>query len=79
MIFVRSFPARFWQGMGQFLLLVVVLSVAFFAHASDDFLSARPILGRDADGQLEVFRLDANGRLWHRWRKPSNGAWSVWC
>lgn len=46
--------------------------------ASADTISSGPFVGRDADGQLEVFKLDARGALFHRWQKPSNGAWSSW-
>jgi len=65
-------PGRWWLCL---LLFCAVIS----ARASDDFLSSRPIIGQNANGQLEVFRLDDDGRLYHKWRKASNGAWSLWC
>jgi len=34
--------------------------------------------GENPDGQLDVFRVDANGELRHRWRKQSDGDWSSW-
>ncbi|HEY1788207.1 MAG TPA: two-component regulator propeller domain-containing protein [Verrucomicrobiae bacterium] len=61
------------------LLLLLVLSGVPKASAVDDFLSSRPIIGQNANGQLEVFRLDDDGRLYHKWRKASTGAWSAWC
>lgn len=64
---------------GQMLLLLLVVCVVPFARAADELLYSRPIIGHNADGQLEVFRLDDDGRLYHRWRKQSNGAWSLWC
>jgi ligand-binding sensor domain-containing protein/signal transduction histidine kinase len=79
MMTVRSFHSFFCHGLGQLLLLAPLLCLAAIAHASDDFLSFRPIIGRNANGQLEVFRLDDSGRLYHKWRKPSNGGWSLWC
>jgi ligand-binding sensor domain-containing protein/signal transduction histidine kinase len=35
-------------------------------------------IGKMADGQLELFRVEQNGVLRCRWRKPSNGDWSSW-
>lgn len=35
-------------------------------------------MGQRADGQLEVFTVDAGGELRHRWQRPSNGDWSSW-
>ena len=67
---------------GQLSFCLIVFCAAFTTltvRASDDFLSSRPIIGQNADGQLEVFRLDDDGRLYHKWRKGSNGAWSLWC
>ena len=61
------------------LLCLLFFGSAMNAGASDDFLSSRPIIGKNANGQLEVFRLDDDGRLYHKWRKESNGAWSMWC
>ncbi|HEV2330897.1 MAG TPA: hypothetical protein VGY56_19120, partial [Verrucomicrobiae bacterium] len=61
------------------MLLLPVLCATLTASASDDFLSSRAIIGKNADGQLEVFRLDDDGRLFHKWRKPSDGGWSSWC
>lgn len=59
------------------LVFVVFLATAQ-AAASDSSAGFRPFVGRDANGQLEVFKLDDAGRLLHRWRKASNGAWSAW-
>ena len=38
----------------------------------------RPVLGRNANGYLEVFRVEADGTLQHRWQKPANGDWAGW-
>jgi ligand-binding sensor domain-containing protein/signal transduction histidine kinase len=38
----------------------------------------RPFIGKGADGQLEVFKIDDQGRLFHRWRKTTTGEWSLW-
>ncbi|HTV41752.1 MAG TPA: two-component regulator propeller domain-containing protein [Candidatus Sulfotelmatobacter sp.] len=74
-------PSRFCFpfAMGRVLLCLLLLRAAMTVGASDDFLSYRPIIGQNANGQLEVFRLDDDGCLCHKWRKASNGAWSLWC
>ncbi|HEX3627071.1 MAG TPA: two-component regulator propeller domain-containing protein [Verrucomicrobiae bacterium] len=75
----RFFRSSFPFSAGQWLLLLLVLGAARVTLAADDFLSSRPIIGHNANGQLEVFRLGDDGHLYHKWRKPFNGAWSVWC
>src|SRR5579859_5992676 len=57
---------------------VAVLSSPGFASASENAPPDRPVVGRAADGQLEIFRLDDKGRLLHRWRRAGNGEWSFW-
>src|SRR5579859_7220783 len=42
-------------------------------------LTNRPVVGRGADGQLELFEVDAAGRLKQRVEKKFNGDWSPWC
>jgi ligand-binding sensor domain-containing protein/signal transduction histidine kinase len=41
-------------------------------------LMAKPVVGRNADGQLELFEIDASGELRERWQKSSNGDWTSW-
>ena len=41
-------------------------------------LAGKPVLGRNANGVLEVFQVTPGGQLRHRWQKPSNGDWSSW-
>ena len=43
-----------------------------------DLLTGKPVVGRNADGQLQVFEIAANGDLCQRWQKESNGDWSSW-
>ena len=45
---------------------------------TDGTLLGNPVLGRNADGYLEVFQVDNEGVLRHRWQKKSNGDWSAW-
>src|SRR6185437_12797450 len=46
--------------------------------AGSSSLAGKPVLGRNANGVLEVFQVTAGGQLRHRWQKPSNGDWSSW-
>ncbi len=41
-------------------------------------LAGKPVVGRNADGQLEVFTVANDGVLRHRRQNPSNGDWSSW-
>ena len=79
MITVRLSRFCFPFAMDRVLSCLLFFCSVMNAGASDDFLSSKPIVGQNANGQLEIFRLDADGRLYHKWRKPSNGAWSLWC
>jgi ligand-binding sensor domain-containing protein/signal transduction histidine kinase len=60
-----------------------LLSLCFFsfrAVAQED-ASAGPgplAIGQNADGRLEIFRINAAGELRHRWQKELNGDWSQW-
>src|SRR3954469_12693572 len=71
---------RFWPGWKR-----LMVSASFFAlvgvtiaAAENDPLAGKPVVGKNADGQLEVFKIDADGELRHRWQKESNGDWSSW-
>jgi hypothetical protein len=37
-----------------------------------------PIMGRNADGRLEVFALGPDCELWHIWQVTPGGSWSGW-
>lgn len=37
-----------------------------------------PVVGRNADGHLEVFKVDSQGEMCHRWQKETDGDWSAW-
>jgi len=45
---------------------------------ADTSLIGKPVAGRNADGRLEIFKVDADGQLRHRWQKPADGSWSSW-
>ena len=40
--------------------------------------AGRPVLGKNADGYLEVFKVEIDGQLQHRWQKRASGDWSSW-
>lgn len=46
--------------------------------ANEDALIGKPVVGKNIEGHLEVFRVDAEHQLRHRWQKQSNGDWSAW-
>ena len=41
-------------------------------------IAADPIIGRNADGRLEVFAKGDDNSLWHVWQGTANGSWSNW-
>jgi ligand-binding sensor domain-containing protein/signal transduction histidine kinase len=47
-------------------------------RADNEVQPGQPVVGRNADGRLEVFKIDADGELRHRWQKEANGDWSPW-
>jgi ligand-binding sensor domain-containing protein/signal transduction histidine kinase len=46
--------------------------------AEDESLTGRPVLGKNADGYLEVFKVETDGELFHRWQRRASGDWSSW-
>jgi ligand-binding sensor domain-containing protein/signal transduction histidine kinase len=75
MKFLRKCWCRPWRIAGVSGCLFFLLAMA---RAGEDVWPGQPYVGKDADGQLEVFRLNADGAVCHRWRKPLNGQWSPW-
>jgi hypothetical protein len=51
---------------------------AAVSAATEDVLIGKPIVGKNIEGHLEVFRVDSDHQLCHRWQKQSNGDWSAW-
>lgn len=42
-------------------------------------LSASPLaVAHDSDGRLELFQVDFDGEVRHRWQRENNGDWSPW-
>ena len=57
------------------------LSSALLGAATDPDgtrLVGKPVVGKNADGHLEVFKVEADGELRHRWQKLPGGSWSGW-
>lgn len=63
--------------------IVLAIFIGLFRLADDvraenDPLIGKPVVVKNADGRLEVFQIDGNGALRHRWQKEPNGNWSAW-
>jgi hypothetical protein len=48
------------------------------ARAADEFLPGSPVVAQNSHDRLEVFRIDSQGELYHKWQKEVNGDWSTW-
>jgi ligand-binding sensor domain-containing protein/signal transduction histidine kinase len=57
---------------------LLVLSGGWGMRAEEEAAAGRPVLGKNADGYLEVFKVEADGKLLHRWQKRASGDWSSW-
>lgn len=62
----------------QSIALVILGYQIALATPTDDVLIGKPVVGKNIEGHLEVFRVDGDGQLRHRWQKQSNGDWSAW-
>jgi ligand-binding sensor domain-containing protein/signal transduction histidine kinase len=71
---------HFWRRKQYLVIVASLFALAWGASAGaeNDRLAGKPVVGKNADGQLEVFRIDSDGELRHRWQKESNGDWSSW-
>ena len=58
-------------------LMLAFLSPILFAQDFQD-LAGKPVVGKNTDGQLELFEVDGSGQLRQRYQKKSNGDWSAW-
>jgi ligand-binding sensor domain-containing protein/signal transduction histidine kinase len=52
--------------------------LAASAQTIDDSRIGQLAVGRNADGHLEIFKVDSSGELRHRWQKEAGGDWSTW-
>jgi ligand-binding sensor domain-containing protein/signal transduction histidine kinase len=74
----RSRQNRSHKPVGIFVLSLCLLSLK---GAAQEDASAGPgplVVGQNADGRLEIFRINAVGELRHRWQKDAVGDWSQW-
>lgn len=78
---IRRAKTQLRHFMGGGWVEVLICFTCFMATRANAVAgSAAPtvFVGKEADGQLEVFKLGPEGGLYHRWRKNSDGAWSSW-
>jgi ligand-binding sensor domain-containing protein/signal transduction histidine kinase len=75
--FGRICPVRYrvavlmvWLGFLQITILP--------AEEIREALTGNPVVAQNSDGRLEVFRVDAEGELYHKWQKEAGGDWSPW-
>ncbi len=76
--FQRRPRARHLRHLAAALVLVLGLAKLPANAAPADWLYHAPVVGRDAGGHLEVFKVDNDGQVRHSWRKQSDGDWSSW-
>ena len=72
-------PCRVFPGVMRTTVLIGAFALLIVPCLAGESQSVgKPVVGRNADGQLEVFRVDASGELRHRRRRQSSGDWSSW-
>jgi ligand-binding sensor domain-containing protein/signal transduction histidine kinase len=60
------------------LAAILCLGAAFACAQDASPLTGKPVVGRNADGQLQIFEVDSAGELRQRWQKTTDGDWSSW-
>ena len=60
------------------IILALFLNSPTRTVLAEEVSAYRPFAAENAEGQLEVFRVDEHGDLNCRWQKPSYGDWSTW-
>ena len=76
----RSFAHPLRLSLPRLSLAVCIMLLPFALLADPDYARffGKPVVGKNADGHIEIFKVDADGELRHRWQKLSNGSWSAW-
>src|SRR5690348_4981144 len=74
----RRFFFRICRVSAFVIALATSLTAAPAPAAEDSLTVGKPVIGKNADGSLEVFAVNADGELRHRRQKESNGDWSPW-
>src|ERR1035441_9480705 len=75
------FPSGHFERRATLRVIVaglLALRGAIAAGAEEESAAGRPVVGKNADGYLEVFRVEADGEVLHRWQKRASGDWSSW-
>ena len=75
------FPSGHFERRAALRVIVaglLALRGAIAAGAEEESAAGRPVVGKNADGYLEVFKVEADGQLLHRWQKRASGDWSSW-
>ncbi|MEY2429741.1 MAG: hypothetical protein QOJ40_2626, partial [Verrucomicrobiota bacterium] len=81
---ITLMDCRFSNGYGRFsasgraLVIGGLISLRLLASGQENPLSDKPVVGKNADGYLEVFKVDSEGVLRHRWQRTSDGDWAAW-
>jgi hypothetical protein len=72
-------PWSRWVGRYRALAFgLAAAPLALFAGNDSSILADKPVVGKNADGHIEVFKVDPAGELFHRWQKVADGNWSRW-
>lgn len=74
----RRYFFRICRAFALVVVLATHLAAAPAPTTEDPSPVGKPVIGKNADGSLEVFAVNAQGELRHRWQKESNGDWSSW-
>src|ERR1039457_4157803 len=75
------FPSGHFERRAALRVIVaglLALRGAIAAGAEEESAAGRPVVGKNADGYLEVFKVETDGELLHRWQKRASGDWSSW-
>jgi ligand-binding sensor domain-containing protein/signal transduction histidine kinase len=74
----RQHERSFGEPKAWSILIASLLLCALSSRSQELMLTNQPVVGRNADGHLEVFRVEADGELRHRWQRPERDEWSAW-
>jgi ligand-binding sensor domain-containing protein/signal transduction histidine kinase len=79
---MRHFIARhFCWWLGPFAAMCAgdgVIASADPVEAAPNTPAGQLVVGKNSDGRLELFQIDFDSEVRHRWQKERNGDWSPW-
>ncbi|HVV00980.1 MAG TPA: two-component regulator propeller domain-containing protein [Verrucomicrobiae bacterium] len=68
-----------WRhGIAVLALVALLRGISAATPTSAGPSAGQPVVGRNANGVLEIFTVSPHGALLHRWQKASDGDWSAW-